>query len=225
MTSIVGAARTIETPLQQLRRLRLVPVIVIDDPADAVPLAKALFAGGLPCAEVTFRTARAAEALQRISAECPDVLVGAGTVLTPAHAAAAKNAGAKFIVSPGFGPAVVDYCLEHEIPVYPGVATPTEIEAVLVKGLSVMKFFPAEPLGGASYLKAMSAPYGKIEFMPTGGISAANVGAYLALDQVVACGGSWMAPQAWIAEKQFDRIQNAVADAVAVISSSPERKQ
>jgi 2-dehydro-3-deoxyphosphogluconate aldolase/(4S)-4-hydroxy-2-oxoglutarate aldolase len=214
-----------ETPLQQLRKLRLVPVIVIDDPADAVPLANALAAGGLPCAEVTFRTARAAEALQRISSECPDVLVGAGTVLTPAHAAAARNAGAKFIVSPGFGPAVVDYCLEHDIPVYPGVATPTEIEAVLLKGLSVMKFFPAEPLGGVGYLKAMSAPYGRIEFMPTGGISAANVRAYLSLDQVVACGGSWMAPQAWIAEKQFDRIQNAVADAVAVISSNTETKQ
>jgi 2-dehydro-3-deoxyphosphogluconate aldolase / (4S)-4-hydroxy-2-oxoglutarate aldolase len=225
MTSAGAERSAVETPLQQLRRLRLVPVIVIDDPADAVPLANALNAGGLPCAEVTFRTARAAEALERISAKFPDMLAGAGTVLTPAHAAAAKKAGAKFIVSPGFGPAVVDYCLEHDMPVYPGVATPTEIEAALVKGLSVMKFFPAEPLGGVNYLKAMSAPYGNIEFMPTGGISAANVGAYLALDQVIACGGSWMAPQSWIAARQFERIEKAVAEAVAAISSNSERKQ
>jgi 2-dehydro-3-deoxyphosphogluconate aldolase/(4S)-4-hydroxy-2-oxoglutarate aldolase len=210
--------------LEQLRVLRLVPVIVIDDPANAVPLARALSEGGLPCAEVTFRTSRAGEALERIAAECPDVLAGAGTVLTPAQAAAARKAGAKFIVSPGFGPAVVDYCLEHDIPVFPGVATPTEIEATLVKGLSVMKFFPAEPLGGVNYLKAMSAPYGKIEFMPTGGISPSNVGGYLALKQVVACGGSWMAPQDWIAAKQFDRIRDAVAQAVAGISTNSETK-
>jgi len=224
MTISIPVTGRPESALERLRTLRLVPVIVIDDPADAVPLANALATGGLPCAEVTFRTAQATKALERIAAECPDVLVGAGTVLTPAHAAAARSAGAKFIVSPGFGPAVVDYCLEHDIPVFPGVATPTEIEAVLVKGLSVMKFFPAEPLGGVSYLKAMSAPYGKIEFMPTGGISLANVGEYLALDQVVACGGSWMAPQAWIAAKQFDRIRNAVAEAVVAISPMTETK-
>lgn len=206
-------------PLDRIRSLRLVPVIVIDDAADAVPLARALADGGLPCAEVTFRTAEAAQALERIAAECPEVLVGAGTVLTPAQAASARKAGAKFIVAPGFGPAVVDYCLEHDIPVFPGVATPTEIEAALVKGLSVMKFFPAEPLGGVNYLKAMSAPYGKIEFMPTGGISPANVGSYFALKNVVACGGSWMAPQDWIAAKQFDRIRDAVAAAVATVST------
>jgi Entner-Doudoroff aldolase len=210
---------TTTAPLDRIRSLRLVPVIVIDDAADAVPLARALAGGGLPCAEVTFRTAQAGKALERISAECPEVLVGAGTVLTPAQAASARKAGAKFIVAPGFGPAVVDYCLEHEIPVFPGVATPTEIEAALTKGLSVMKFFPAEPLGGVNYLKAMSAPYGKIEFMPTGGISPANVGSYLALKNVVACGGSWMAPQAWIAAKEFDRIRDAVAAAVATVST------
>ncbi len=206
-------------PLDRIRSLRLVPVIVIDDADDAVSLARALAAGGLPCAEVTFRTAQAGQALERISAECPEVLVGAGTVLTPAQAASARKAGAKFIVAPGFGPAVVDYCLEHDIPVFPGVATPTEIEAALTKGLSVMKFFPAEPLGGVNYLKAMSAPYGKIEFMPTGGISPANVGSYLALKNVVACGGSWMAPQDWIAAKKFVRIQEAVAAAVAAVST------
>lgn len=209
----------ITSPLEKFRSLRLVPVIVIDDADDAVPLARALADGGLPCAEVTFRTAQAGHALERIAAECPEVLVGAGTVLTPSQAASARQAGAKFIVSPGFGPAVVDYCLEHDIPVFPGVATPTEIEAALAKGLSVMKFFPAEPLGGVNYLKAMSAPYGKIEFMPTGGISPANVGSYLAHKQVVACGGSWMAPQDWIAGKQFDRIRDAVAAAVATVST------
>ncbi|MEO5903071.1 MAG: bifunctional 4-hydroxy-2-oxoglutarate aldolase/2-dehydro-3-deoxy-phosphogluconate aldolase [Gemmatimonadaceae bacterium] len=210
------------SPLERLRSLRLVPVIVIDDARDAVPLSRALLEGGLPVAEVTFRTEQAGSALERIAAECPDVLAGAGTVLTPGQAAAARKAGAKFIVSPGFGPAVVDYCLAHDIPVFPGVATPTEIEAALTKGLSVMKFFPAEPLGGVNYLKAMSAPYGKIEFMPTGGISPANVGSYLALKNVVACGGSWMAPQDWIAGKQFDRIREAVATAVAAIAPNGE---
>jgi len=209
-------------PLDRIRSLRLVPVIVIDDADDAVPLARALAEGGLPCAEVTFRTAQAGKALERIADECPEVLAGAGTVLTPAQAKSARKAGAKFIVAPGFGPAVVDYCLDHDMPVFPGVATPTEIEAALTKGLSVMKFFPAEPLGGANYLKAMSAPYGKIEFMPTGGISPANVGSYLALKNVVACGGSWMAPQDWIAAKQFDRIRDAVAAAVSAVSTKGE---
>jgi 2-dehydro-3-deoxyphosphogluconate aldolase / (4S)-4-hydroxy-2-oxoglutarate aldolase len=196
-----------------------VPVIVIDDPADAVPLAHALADGGLPCAEVTFRTARAGAALERIAAECPQVLAGAGTVLNRAQAEAARKAGAKFIVSPGFGPAVVDYCLEHDMPVFPGVATPTEIEAALTKGLSVMKFFPAEPLGGVNYLKAMSAPYGAIHFMPTGGINPGNVNSYLALKNVVACGGSWMAPQDWIDSKQFDRIRDAVSSAVSAVNN------
>ncbi len=209
-----------EAPLDQLRRLRLVPVIVIDNPDDATPLARSLEEGGLPCAEVTFRTSGARAALERISAQCPNVLVGAGTVLTPAQAADARSAGAKFIVSPGFGPAVVDYCLENNMPVFPGVATPTELEAALSKDLRVLKFFPAEALGGAAYLKAMSAPYGAIEFMPTGGISPANVRDYLALRQVVACGGSWMAPQEWIAAKQFDRIRDAVSAAVRLVSGS-----
>jgi len=211
------AASTPE-PLALLRRLKLVPVIVIDDPADAVPLARALESGGLPCAEITFRTQHAAAALERISAECPGVLVGAGTVLTAAQAAAARKAGARFIVSPGFGPAVVDYCLDQGIPVFPGVATPTEIEAALAKGLSVLKFFPAEQLGGVAYLKAMSAPYGQVEFMPTGGIFPGNLASYLTCPRVVACGGSWMAPSEWIAAKQFDRIRGEVSTAVAAVS-------
>lgn len=192
------------------------PVIVIDDAADATPLAEALVGGGLPVAEVTFRTAAAGEALRRISGENPDLLAGAGTVLTPEQAREARAAGAKFIVSPGFGPAVVDYCLEHGIPVFPGVCTPTEVEMALAKGLTTLKFFPAEPAGGVAYLKAMAAPYGMVEFIPTGGISASNLGGYLAFKKVVACGGSWMAPAEWIRGKQFDRIREETEIAVAV---------
>lgn len=194
--------------VERLRRVRVVPVITIDDPANAVPLARALAAAGLPCAEITFRTASAAEALRRISAEVPEVFVGAGTVLTPSQAAAAREAGAQFIVAPGFGPRVVEYCQAHAIAVFPGVATPTEIEAALETGLRTLKFFPAEPMGGLSYLKAVAAPYVDVSFIPTGGINASNVASYLAFDRVVACGGSWMAPADWIAAKQFDRIRD-----------------
>jgi 2-dehydro-3-deoxyphosphogluconate aldolase/(4S)-4-hydroxy-2-oxoglutarate aldolase len=199
--------------VERMRRLRIVPVIVIDDPDDAVPLARALADGGLPCAEVTFRTPRAAEALRRIAAECPELLAGAGTVLTPDQVTRAREAGASFIVAPGFSPAVVDHCLEHGIPIFPGVCTPTEIEAALARGLDVLKLFPAEPMGGVGFLRAVSAPYGGVRFIPTGGISAANVGAYLAMKQVVACGGSWMAPSEWIAAKRFDRIREATREA------------
>jgi 2-dehydro-3-deoxyphosphogluconate aldolase/(4S)-4-hydroxy-2-oxoglutarate aldolase len=215
-----AAATPVDRVLARVRELRVVPVIVIDDPADAAPLGAALTAGGLSCAEVTFRTARAVEALRRISGECPDLLAGAGTVLTPQQAAEARRAGAQFVVAPGFNPAVVDYCLEHGIPAFPGVCTPTEIEAALQKGLSVLKFFPAEPIGGLPYLKAIAAPYTGVEFIPTGGIGATNLAAYLAFPRVVACGGSWMAPQEWIAAKQFDRIREESARAVEVARSA-----
>jgi 2-dehydro-3-deoxyphosphogluconate aldolase/(4S)-4-hydroxy-2-oxoglutarate aldolase len=200
--------------LARLRELRIVPVIVINDAEDAEPLGAALAEGGLPCAEITFRTAAAGEAIRRIADANPDLLVGAGTVLTPKQAKEAKDAGAKFIVSPGFNPAVVDACREHGVPVFPGVCTPTEIEAALAKDLKVLKFFPAEPAGGLPFLKAIAAPYGMVSFIPTGGINAANIGAYLAFKAVVACGGSWMAPSDWIAGKQFDRIRQEVAAAV-----------
>jgi 2-dehydro-3-deoxyphosphogluconate aldolase / (4S)-4-hydroxy-2-oxoglutarate aldolase len=203
--------------LTQLRATRIVPVIVIDDPADAVPLATALSDGGLPCAEITFRTAGALEALRRIRDERPAMLAGAGTVLTPKQAADARGAGAQFVVAPGFSPAVVDYCVEHDIPVFPGVCTPTEIEAALERGLDVLKFFPAEPMGGINFLKAIAAPYVGVRFMPTGGINAANVLSYLAFNRVVACGGSWMAPSDWIAAKQFDRVRAEAASAAAAI--------
>jgi 2-dehydro-3-deoxyphosphogluconate aldolase/(4S)-4-hydroxy-2-oxoglutarate aldolase len=203
--------------LEQLRRTRLVPVIVIEDAARAEGLASALVDGGLPCAEVTFRTAAAAEALRRMTAAQPKMLVGAGTVLTPNQARAARDAGAKFVVAPGFSAAVVDYCQQNEIPVFPGVCTPTEIEMALAKGLKILKFFPAEPIGGVKYLKAIAAPYGDVEFIPTGGISTKNLHDYLGFKKVVACGGSWMAPAEMITAGDFDRIKEETARAVAAV--------
>lgn len=217
MTTIPRIGATLGDVLSQLRVFRIVPVIVIDDAADAVPLAAALTDGGLPCAEVTFRTPDAAEAIRRIAAECPSMLVGAGTVLTPAQATRARDAGARFIVAPGFNPAVVDYCLEQGMPVYPGVCTPTEIEMALGKGLQTLKFFPAEAAGGLPFLKAVAAPYVGVEFMPTGGINLGNLPSYLGFKRVVACGGSWMAPTEWIAAKRFDQIQGETQRAVQLV--------
>src|SRR5499427_262398 len=176
--------------LARLRAIRIVPVIVIDDPDDAVPLARALSDGGLPCAEVTLRTPRAMDALRRIATEMPDMLIGAGTVLSAAQAAEARAAGARFAVAPGFNAGVVEFCRSVELPVFPGVCTPTEIEMALGAGLSVLKFFPAEPIGGLPYLKAVAAPYRTVSSVPTGGISQANLASYLAFPRVVACGGS-----------------------------------
>ncbi|HKO15067.1 MAG TPA: bifunctional 4-hydroxy-2-oxoglutarate aldolase/2-dehydro-3-deoxy-phosphogluconate aldolase [Gemmatimonadaceae bacterium] len=216
MTTANSTADSTREILGRVGAVRIVPVIVIDDAADAVPLAAALTEGGLSCAEITFRTAAAPEALRRITAEYPGMLAGAGTVLTPRQAQEARAAGAQFIVAPGFGPAVVDYCLEHEIPVYPGVCTPTEIEMALGKGLDVLKFFPAEPIGGLGYLKAIAAPYPTTRFIPTGGINLGSVSRYLAWDRVVACGGSWMAPMEWIASRQFERIRDEARRATAL---------
>jgi 2-dehydro-3-deoxyphosphogluconate aldolase / (4S)-4-hydroxy-2-oxoglutarate aldolase len=207
--------------LDLLRRLRVLPVIVIDDAARAVPLARALAEGGLPAAEVTFRTAGAAEAIRRIAAEVPEVALGAGTVLTPERVNEARDAGATFIVAPGFNPAVVDRAQELGLAVFPGVATPTEVEMALGRGLTTVKFFPAEPMGGVAFLKAMCAPYGMMRFMPTGGVGPANLRDYLQLKQVVACGGSWMAPSdriaagdwAWIAAETRKAAELAGANA------------
>lgn len=206
--------------LERLRQLRLVPVLVVEDPKDAAPLANALSGGGLPCAEVTFRTAAAGESIRRMVDAQPEMLVGAGTVLTAAQADEAIAAGARFIVSPGFNPVVVDHCLERGIPIYPGVCTPTEIEAALQKGLQVLKFFPAEPSGGLAYLKAISAPYSMVEFIPTGGINAEKLPAYLSFRSIIACGGSWMAPGDWIRSGAFDRIEQETANAVRIITET-----
>src|SRR5258705_77088 len=198
------------------RECRIVPVLVIEDPAAAIPVARALAAGGLTCAEVTFRTARATEVLSRMAGEVPGLLAGAGTVLSVKQAQDARAAGARFIVAPGFNPDVAAYCAERQLPYFPGIATPTELERALAHDLHVLKLFPAEPLGGVGYLKAIAAPYGNaVEFMPTGGISAANVASYLAFKQVVACGGSWMAPAEWVKAGKFDAIRDETAKAVA----------
>ncbi|MFI5228672.1 MAG: bifunctional 4-hydroxy-2-oxoglutarate aldolase/2-dehydro-3-deoxy-phosphogluconate aldolase [Gemmatimonadales bacterium] len=201
--------------LDRLREVRIVPVITIDDPEDAVPLARALGGGGLSCVEITFRTPRASEALRRITSEVPEMLAGAGTVLTPAQLCAARDAGARFIVAPGLNARVVQESRAQGLPIYPGVATPTEIEAALELGLDTLKFFPAEPMGGLPYLKAIAGPYVDVRFIPTGGINAGNVSPYLGFSRVVACGGSWMAPADWIAAKQFDRIRDESRRAVA----------
>ena len=201
-----------------LRRSRIVPVIMIDDPKNAVPLAGALLDGGLPIAEITLRTPRALEALRRITQEQPEMLAGAGTVLNVAQAAQSRDAGAKFIISPGFNRGVVDYCLEHDVPVYPGVATATEIEAALEAGLNLLKLWPIETLGGVAYLQLLSGPFAGVEFNPSGGLTAANFESYLALRNVVACGGAWMAQPDWIASGQFDRIRDVVRDSVARVA-------
>jgi 2-dehydro-3-deoxyphosphogluconate aldolase/(4S)-4-hydroxy-2-oxoglutarate aldolase len=200
--------------IKELSLIGLVPVIKIDDAKDAAPLAKALYEGGLPCAEVTFRTAAAAEAIAEMVKACPDMLVGAGTVLTTAQVDEAVAAGAKFIVSPGLNPTVVKYCVDKDIPVMPGINNPSGIEQAMELGLKVVKFFPAEPSGGLNMLKAMAAPYGGVRFMPTGGISPANVGDYLAWNRIIACGGSWMVPPKMLAEGNFEGIKRLAREAV-----------
>jgi 2-dehydro-3-deoxyphosphogluconate aldolase/(4S)-4-hydroxy-2-oxoglutarate aldolase len=202
---------------EALSRIGVVPVITIDRPQDAVPLARALLNGGLGCAEITFRTASAQEAIQRISGECHEMLVGAGTVLTVQQAEQAIRAGAQYIVAPGFDAAVVDWCQEHSVPVLPGVATPTEINMALARGVKLLKFFPSEEIGGVRMLKALYAPYQEVQFIPTGGIKAHNLAEYLVLPNVVACGGSWMATGSMISEGKFDEITRLSREARAIV--------
>ena len=205
------------TIIDAFKKIGIIPVVVLDDAKDALPLAKALCEGGLPCAEVTFRTAAAEESIRVMSSAFPEMLVGAGTVLTTDQVDRAIAAGAKFIVSPGFNPKVVKYCQEKNIPITPGIQTPTEIEAALELGLTTVKFFPAEPAGGLKMIKAIAAPYVNVSFMPTGGISEKNVRDYLAYDRIVACGGSWMVKKDLVANGEFDRIRDMVAEAAAIV--------
>lgn len=202
--------------IEQLSTIGLVPVVKLDRPEDAEPLAKALIAGGLPCAEVTFRTDAAEESIRIISEKYPEMLVGAGTVLTTDQVDRALAAGAKFMVSPGLNPKVVLYCQEKNIPIVPGCMTPSEIEQALELGLNVVKFFPAEAAGGLAMIKAMSAPYVNVKFMPTGGINAKNLPEYLAFGKVIACGGSWMVSGKLINEGKFDEIEKLTKEAVAI---------
>jgi 2-dehydro-3-deoxyphosphogluconate aldolase / (4S)-4-hydroxy-2-oxoglutarate aldolase len=201
----------------KFNQLGVIPVVAIEDAQDAPILGAALVAGGLPCAEITFRTAAAAESIRLMTQECPSVLVGAGTVLTVEQAQTAVDNGAQFIVTPGFDEVVVDWCLTNEVPIIPGVMTPTEINMALTKGLHALKFFPAEAAGGIKTLKAIGGPYGDVKFIPTGGISAANLQDYLSLPAVLACGGSWLVKKQLISAGKFETITQLTAEAVALV--------
>jgi len=202
-----------------IAQAKLVPVIKLSSAGDTIPLVDALTAGGLNIAEITFRTAAAPEAIALVREKRRDVLVGAGTVLSIDQAKQAIAAGASFIVSPGFNPAVVDYCIEQEMPVFPGVTSPTETEMGLARGLKVLKFFPAEASGGTAMLKALGAVY-EVKFMPTGGISDKNVLSYLALKNVLACGGSWMVKPELIEAGKFDEITAVTRKAVELVKDA-----
>ena len=204
---------------QILEEYGVVPVVVLKNVEDAIPLADALYAGGLSCAEVTFRTDAAEESIRLMSEKYPDMLVGAGTVLTTEQVDRAVGAGAKFIVSPGFDPEIVDYCLEKKIPVFPGCITPSEVAQAVKRGLKVIKFFPAEQAGGVAMIKAMGAPYGMVKFMPTGGISEKNLSEYLSCSNIVCCGGSWMVKGDLIADGKFDEITKLTKEAVELVKS------
>ena len=207
--------KTIE---EQFQKLGVVPVVVLEDKKDAIPLAKALSEGGLPCAEVTFRTEAAAESIRLMSETYPDMLVGAGTVLTTEQVDLAVKSGAKFIVSPGFDPEIVDYCIEKNIPVFPGCSTATEVAQAVKRGLKVVKFFPAETSGGIKAIKALAAPYAGTRFMPTGGINAGNLADYLCNDCIIACGGSWMVKGSMVEDGEFDRIEQMTKEAVELVN-------
>lgn len=204
--------------LEQVSKFGVVPVVVLNDEKDAEPLAKALCEGGLPCAEVTFRTAAAEGSIRIMCEKYPEMLVGAGTVLTIEQVDRAVNAGAKFIVSPGFDPEIVDYCLSKDILVLPGCITPSEVAQAVKRGLKVIKFFPAEAAGGLKMIKAMAAPYTSVNFMPTGGISEKNLEQYLSYDRIVACGGSWMVSGALVKEGKFDEIKALTKEAVDMVA-------
>ena len=201
----------------RFREMGIIPVVVLDDAKDAAALAEALIKGGLPCAEVTFRTDAAEEAMKIITEKYPEMLVGAGTVLTTEQVDRAVNAGAKFIVSPGFNPEVVKYCQSKGVPVAPGTQTPSEMEQALSMGLDFVKFFPAEPAGGLKYIKAVCGPYTTLQFMPTGGVNPENVREYLGFNKIVAAGGSWMVPKNLIAEGRFDEIAELVKEAAQIV--------
>ncbi len=203
--------------IKALGEYGIVPVVVLNDAKDAEPLAKALCEGGLKCAEVTFRTAAAEESIRIMAEKYPDMLVGAGTVLTTEQVDRAVAAGAKFIVSPGLNPKVVKYCVDKNIPVCPGTCTPSEMEQAMDLGLDVVKFFPAEPSGGVKFIKAVAAPYTMLKFMPTGGVNASNVRDYLAYDKILCCGGSWMVKNSLIEAGDFDKIVEMTKEAAAIV--------
>lgn len=202
----------------KIESLKLVPVVVLEDAKDALPLAKALIDGGLPVAEVTFRTAAAEDSIRAISEAYPEMLVGAGTVTNLEQAKTAVAAGAKFLVTPGFSDEVTRYAVENDIPIFPGTCTPTEVMRAMSYGLKVVKFFPASQYGGLNTIKALSGPFPAMRFMPTGGINASNVKEYLANKHIIACGGSWMVKSDLIAAGKFDEIKRLTQEAVALVN-------
>lgn len=200
-----------------LRAIGVVPVAALARPGDAVRMAEALLAAGLPCVEITFRTDAAATAIEAVRSRFPEMMIGAGTVLTTTQADAAIGAGAQFVVTPGFNPAVVDHCLTRGMPVAPGVATPSEIEQAYSRDLRLVKFFPAGPMGGIPYLKAVAGPYPMMRFLPTGGVTIENLPDYLALKTVTACGGTWLCKTEAIEKGDFGTIERLAREAVAVV--------
>lgn len=206
-----------ETMNNLIAQYGVVPVVVLEDEKDALSLAEALVKGGLPVAEVTFRTAAAEGSIKAMCEAYPEMLVGAGTVLSVEQVDRALKAGARFIVTPGFDEEVVDYCIANNIPVYPGTVTPSEVTKAVKRGLNICKFFPAEQYGGVSTIKALSAPFTTVKFMPTGGVSAKNLKDYLSCSKIVACGGSWMVKGDLIKAHEFDKIRELTAEAVALV--------
>ncbi len=202
---------------EQLASFGVVPVVVLNDVKDARPLAQALVEGGLAVAEVTFRTDAAEESIRIMTEAYPEMLVGAGTVLTTEQVDRAVAAGAKFIVAPGFDPEIVDYCIGKGIPVYPGTVTPSEVAQAVKRGLSVCKFFPAEQFGGVGTIKALAAPYTTVKFMPTGGVNLKNLRDYLSCDKIAACGGTWMVKGDLIKEGRFDEIRQITKEAADIV--------
>ncbi len=206
--------------LERIQKTGIIPVVALEEVKDALPLAQALCDGGLPCAEVTFRTAAAEESIRLMSEQFPEMLLGAGTVLTTDQVDRAVAAGAKFIVSPGFNPKVVKHCVDKGVLITPGCSCPSDIEQALEFGLDVVKFFPAEPNGGLKMIKALAAPYNMVKFMPTGGINAANVRDYLAYDRIVACGGSWMVKGDMLKAGDFQKITALAKEAAEIVKES-----
>lgn len=202
--------------IEQLEAWKIIPVVAIDQVEDAAPLANALSEAGLPVAEITLRTEAGLAAVSTLAGH-KDFTVGAGTVHTADQAKQVADAGAKFVITPGFNPKTVQWCLDNGMPIYPGVSNPTDLETAIEFGLTVVKFFPAELIGGAKMIKALQGPYGDIRFIPTGGINTSNLNDYLAIPSVVACGGSWMVKSDLINEGKFDEIRNLTKAALALI--------
>ncbi|MFY2159475.1 bifunctional 4-hydroxy-2-oxoglutarate aldolase/2-dehydro-3-deoxy-phosphogluconate aldolase [Vibrio alginolyticus] len=202
---------------EQLANLKVIPVIAINKAEDAIPLGRTLVENGMPCAEITFRTECAVEAIRAMRAEFPEMLIGAGTILTNEQVDQAIEAGVDFIVSPGFNPRTVQYCLDKGVAIVPGVNNPSLVEQAIEMGLRTLKFFPAEPSGGVGMLKALTAVY-PVKFMPTGGVSLGNVDEYLSIPSVLACGGTWMVPTKLIDEGKWDELGTLVRDAVAHVA-------